>query len=501
MPQHIRECCTIVRKDMMTLFTMSLLLVCICRVQSLSQEVPTRRLLKATSIQIPPFLMVTGNDKDKNKTMKGFIVDLLEEVEKIMDVSFEIVLVKDAKWGNINDEGNWTGMIGEVKSGHADVAAAPLTVTSKRLLHVDMSHPFITYGLKIVIKKPNIRDSWNDIFLVLQPFTSEAWILILLACGVTGATLGVIGRFSPFEWTNTAVVQVSKEKRESFSWQNSFWYIITTFMWQGYRHFPRSYSGRILSIFWWTFALFTLILYIGCSVAHLRSKSDMKTGLPFLTFDEMSMQKTVTYGTLKSSSTLKYFQNSDRETEQRIYKNMLNFKDNMVTSVSQGLEKVRSSNGRYAFIMEGSLAEYAVSRYPCDLMSVGDDIYKHSYSFVTDKGSPLSSELNHAVIKMQEMGIIEKINSKWKLGECFKKISQEYFIDGRAYYDKMQETASFSSLGVRLIGGPLILLLIGIVVSGAVLAAEIFFAKSEMKRGSLSTEDGHQLRDSFEDGN
>lgn len=213
------------------------------------------------------------------------------------------------------------------------------------------------------------------------------------------------------------------------------------------------------------------------------------------------MQKTVTYGTLKSSSTLKYFQNSDRETEQRIYKNMLNFKDNMVTSVSQGLEKVRSSNGRYAFIMEGSLAEYAVSRYPCDLMSVGDDIYKHSYSFVTDKGSPLSSELNHAVIKMQEMGIIEKINSKWKLGECFKKISQEYFIDGRAYYDKMQETASFSSLGVRLIGGPLILLLIGIVVSGAVLAAEIFFAKSEMKRGSLSTEDGHQLRDSFEDGN
>lgn len=494
MPQHI------VRKDMMALFTVSLLIVCICGVQSRSLAVPARRVLKATSIQIPPFLMVSVNDKEKTTSMKGLIVDLLKEVEKIINATFEIVLVKDNKWGGINEEGNWTGMIGEVKSGHADVAAAPLTVTSQRLIHVDMSHPFITYGLKIVIKKPQLSDPLYNIFLVLQPFSYEAWILIFLACGVTGVTLGVIGRFSPVEWTNTAVVQVSKEKRESFNWQNSFWYIITTFMWQGYRHFPRSYSGRLLSISWWIFAFTTLILYIGCIVSGLEYKSNRKTELPFLTFDEMSLQKHITYGTLKSSSTFKYFQNSDQVTEQRIYNNMVNFEDNMVSSVTEGLKKVRSSNGRYAFIMEGSLAEYEVSRYPCDLMAVGDDIYKHSYAFVTEKGSSLTSELNHAVIKLKEMGVIERLNSKWKLGECFKKITRENFIDGRAYYDKMQEKSSFSILGARLIGGPLILLLIGIVLSGVVLAAEIFFAKKEMKRGS-SNEDGHQLHDSFEDGN
>ena len=227
-----------------------------------------------------------------------------------------------------------------------------------------------------------------------------------------------------------------------------------------------------------------LALYISCLAAYLQSSPTSMVGLPFLTFDEMSRQKKVTYGTLKSTSTFKYFQNSDGTTERLIYKNMLKFEDNMVSTTTEGLEKVRSSNGRYAFIMEGSLAEYEVSRYPCDLMTVGDDIFPRSYSFVTDKGSPLSSELNHAVLKLKELGTIEKIHSKWRLGECFKKINRETFIDGETFYDKMDATpvSDMSGiLGVRLIAGPLIILLVGIVLSGVALVAEMFLAKEEIK--------------------
>ena len=57
------------------------------------------------------------SDKDNEADKKGIIVDLLKEMEKIINASIEIVLVKDNKWGNLNEEGNWTGMIGEVKSG------------------------------------------------------------------------------------------------------------------------------------------------------------------------------------------------------------------------------------------------------------------------------------------------------------------------------------------------------------------------------------------------
>lgn len=50
---------------------------------------------------------------DSYQGYRGFIPDILRELENIMGVPFEIYLVKDGKYGsNVND--SWTGMIGDV---------------------------------------------------------------------------------------------------------------------------------------------------------------------------------------------------------------------------------------------------------------------------------------------------------------------------------------------------------------------------------------------------
>lgn len=41
------------------------------------------------------------------------------------------------------------------------------------------------------------------------------------------------------------------------------------------------------------------------------------------------------------------------------------------SSYAEGIERVRSHKGRYAFLLEATANEYANTRKPCDTMKVG----------------------------------------------------------------------------------------------------------------------------------
>ena len=43
--------------------------------------------------------------------------------------------------------------------------------------------------------------------------------------------------------------------------------------------------------------------------------------------------------------------------------------------------KVRDSDGKYAFIIESSTADYWVNKEPCDLITVGENFNEKSYGF------------------------------------------------------------------------------------------------------------------------
>ena len=82
-------------------------------------------------------------------------------------MNMSLQLVKDGKYGTLNSDGEWEGMIGEVIRGEADVAIAPLTVTAPREAAVDFTQPFMLAELAFVHKKPSksgesnlLKTSW-----------------------------------------------------------------------------------------------------------------------------------------------------------------------------------------------------------------------------------------------------------------------------------------------------------------------------------------------------
>ena len=59
----------------------------------------------------------TGNDQ-----YEGYCVEMLEEISKIVNFTYEINLVKDGKYGAQDKEtGVWSGMVGELIRKEADL--------------------------------------------------------------------------------------------------------------------------------------------------------------------------------------------------------------------------------------------------------------------------------------------------------------------------------------------------------------------------------------------
>ena len=74
-------------------------------------------------------------------------------------IDWQHLQVADSRYGMLENSGEWSGMVGEVMRGEADMAAADLTITAAREEVVDYAHPFMYLGLGILYTK-NTRCCW-----------------------------------------------------------------------------------------------------------------------------------------------------------------------------------------------------------------------------------------------------------------------------------------------------------------------------------------------------
>jgi len=90
---------------------------------------------------------------------EGFIVDLLNALGESLGCRFIIREVADGRYGtkkegtSDSNKEEWTGMVGEVMRGEADLAVADMTVTAARSLVVDFTQPILDNYLVAVANK------------------------------------------------------------------------------------------------------------------------------------------------------------------------------------------------------------------------------------------------------------------------------------------------------------------------------------------------------------
>ena len=122
-----------------------------------------RKNLKGTNV-------TTGGDQ------KGFMLDLLD----LFQAEFNFTPNYDGDtYGNLQDDGSWTGSIGKMMALEHDVAANDFSLTPDRLAVVTPTNHLYTVSRIVVYRSDsNSVGSWNGLFKVLA---KEFWFAILIS--------------------------------------------------------------------------------------------------------------------------------------------------------------------------------------------------------------------------------------------------------------------------------------------------------------------------------
>ncbi|XP_022086234.1 glutamate receptor 2-like isoform X2 [Acanthaster planci] len=403
-----------------------------------STDAMSGRIYTITSILSPPFLMLKP-DADQRRGIdkyKGYCVDLLEEIAKVYrnkhsTFRYKIKLVADGEYGTQMENGKWNGMVGELMYGKADIAVAPLTINVQRERVVGFTKPFMSLGVSIMIKKP--QDNQPGVFTFMQPLAPEIWMSVFFACVIVSVVLFQVSRFSPKEWhrvehppptpsgigefslnnpSERFVTEDREETENDFGIFNSLWFTVGALMQQGCELCPRSFSGRLTGSVWWFFTLILVSSYTANLAAFLTAK---RMVMPISSASDLAEQTSITYGTLASGASETFFKTSSVPIYRHMWEFMSNSEDMpFANTTEEGVERVRKSNGKYAFLLESAMNDYYNQQPPCNTMRAGNLLDSKSYGIGVNKQLVDVREfLTLAILELQEGAILNDLQKRW----------------------------------------------------------------------------------------
>ncbi|KAH3765443.1 glutamate receptor ionotropic, delta-2 [Pelomyxa schiedti] len=406
-------------------------------------------VLRAVAVIEAPLLYVDSS-KSGEDMYYGYSCDVMDAILiKLSDynLSVEIYETIDSQYGqNIN--GVWTGMVGELMYGRADIGFVPMHATAEQNTVIDFTFPLFPSSLRILV----LKDESLDLFSFLLPFDVSLWFLIITATCVVAISAFFIDWMSPYGYHH------SKNPNERHLWDaersltNSLEVAVGLKALKG-----KSFSTRVL--------ILIIVSSYTANLASMMTVTKLKTDIE--TIDDLKTNE-LPFAVMNGSAGCYYFHlQENRDALQ----NMVEFPD--VIQSMQALEAQEVC----ALVFPTPILDYVVGLPPCNVMEVGDSFATTFYGLPFPKGSPLRDTFSQAILELQDDGTLDDLYNKWyvELSSC-----------------GVDET-SFNSLSVKNFGGPFIFLAIFLVVSISSLVVEhIWNAKSSKVKTCLQNKIQHK---------
>ena len=339
-------------------------------------QFPSRPLTVVTVPNKPFVSFISNSDRQSGyEQYQGFCVDLLESLSNIAGFKYHLKLADDRKYGTLLPNGSYSGMVGEIVDGRADLAMGDLTVTAGREEAIDFSIPFMNTGISLLYKRPTTSSS--PILHVIVIWLSCLAVFILITAHLNRHVYGL------YTATDPSRHQVNP---------------------------PKFSTTGFLRFAWWFLVLVMVISFFAGVGLYFTIGSHL-TFTPFNSAEEL-VQTDIQYGTKTGGSTEDFFKNSQEAVYLKMWEFMANHPEAMTKSIPELVDKVKSENGKYVGIMEAPSIEYLTSQ-DCDLVQVGGLIGSRSFAIGMRSGSPFRDHINRALLRLQEQGEVDRLKKKW----------------------------------------------------------------------------------------
>nr|VZI51863.1 unnamed protein product [Spirometra erinaceieuropaei] len=390
----------------------------------------------------------------------GYCIDLLRRLANRTGLqanpttfTFDLHLVGDGQMGEeltVNDTKVWNGIVGELVTGLADLAVAPMTITPERLTRIDFTKPFKYLGITMLVKRERSK---SNLASFLQPFESTLWVLVGVSVNVVAFLLYILDHFSALNYLRktkskpnspppptsvsttsftdslhknsleassevggkkTAVLANeqtqpagSTASEDKFTLSSSMWFTWGILLNSGIsEETPKAFSTRALGMVWAGFAMIIVASYTANLAAFLvldRPEASI-SGI-----DDVRLrnpQRDFTFATVRGSPVELYFKSQVEYVT--IYRTM---EGRNVETVEEGIKAVKSGALK-AFIWDSARLNYEAS-HDCELVTAGEVFGRTGYALAMKPGNPWLYELSQAVLSFHERGFMETLDTQW----------------------------------------------------------------------------------------
>ncbi|XP_030746456.1 glutamate receptor ionotropic, kainate 2-like [Sitophilus oryzae] len=386
-----------------------------------------------------------------NARYYGYSVDLITEIAKIINITFEF---------RITEDNSYVNLVNDLIERRADLGICDFTITPQRRAVIDFSMPFMTLGIGILHKESSSGEV-DNMYAFMRPISWTVWFYIWTLNLLISIAMFFVARLAPREWENPKPWdEESRELENIWTIKNFLWLTLGSITTQGCDILPKSTPTRTIAGFWWFFSLIITSSYTANLAAFLTmGKIDVTVD----SVEELAAQSKIKYGMLEKGSTETFFANSNNSLYQKMWNTIKHDKSVFEKNNDNGVERVLSTkNALYAFFMESTGIEFEMERR-CELRRIGNLLDSKSYGI----GMPLNADYRHsinsAILQLQETGKLMDLKEKWwkreREGEPCNRSSDE----------------KSDSLALSNVGGIFIVLGLGIAIACTIAIFEFFW--------------------------
>ncbi|XP_048652714.1 glutamate receptor ionotropic, NMDA 2C [Marmota marmota marmota] len=362
---------------------------------------------------------------------KGFCIDILKKLAKVVKFSYDLYLVTNGKHGK-RVRGVWNGMIGEVYYKRADMAIGSLTINEERSEIVDFSVPFVETGISVMVARSNGTVSPSAF---LEPYSPAVWVMMFVMClTVVAITVFMFEYFSPVSY-NQNLTKGKKPGGPSFTIGKSVWLLwALVFNNSVPIENPRGTTSKIMVLVWAFFAVIFLASYTANLAAFMIQEQyiDTVSGLSDKKFQRPQDQyPPFRFGTVPNGSTERNIRSNYRD----MHTHMVKFNQRSVEDALTSLKMGKLD----AFIYDAAVLNYMAGKDEgCKLVTIGSGkvFATTGYGIAMQKDSHWKRAIDLALLQFLGDGETQKLETVWLSGICHNEknevMSSKLDIDNMA---------------------------------------------------------------------
>ncbi|KXZ45007.1 hypothetical protein GPECTOR_59g614 [Gonium pectorale] len=399
----------------------------------------------------PPFVFVANSTG--NPFYYGLLIDLLNKILTTSNgtLSYNIYVSPTNAGGSLTTSG-WTGIVGELAKGRADVALFPLTRTAARLEAIDCTFSYLDQGIGLVALDLN---KGPGPLSVLAPFEIRLWVTLL--CTVIGVALIFWGLDRWGRWMRDKQLAAFKQAGA-----------ITDKEAQRAKLKGEQRRGGVVAVgvLYVVYCFFCLIV-LSSYTANLTSFLSVQKSVVEISGLEDLVNKSAFLAVIPNGTNAAYFTSSYDALALQL-RDRVRFCD--TDTCLRWLREGRVA----AFASDQPQLTYLAAQQPCDLAVVGQSFGPSNLVFGLQKNSPLRPLFDDALQRFAEDGTLTALRRAW--------------FEGLSQCDQLGSQLGNTKLGIGQMLGAFVLLVAGVVVAFCIGTVENLRWWGRGRSGSVGVE-------------